>query len=178
MAATCAAFALAGCIDSAAPILTDSRPLLGPQLHVTFYTLRDGHINEDNEEAIFNWNGRLYAHAAGALSEMAGFSVHPFDGANFIVQTVPVDRARGSDYALMHPVALAKDAYFVVAIDETDADEATRKANCGETSKHACRVSTQEQLWALARATAAHPHPSGLFAVNFTAGPAVAPLKP
>jgi len=170
-AAAAACLALAGCVDSAAPILTDSRPLLGERLDLRLYTLRDGKISDDGEGAIFVWNGQAYANIVKSLSDVAYFSVHPFDDGNFIVQTYPLDHARGNEYALMRPTGLVKEAYVLAAIDEEDADTATRKANCDTSNTHACRVSTRDQLFALARATAAHPHPYGALVVNVGARP-------
>ena len=157
---------LGGCIDSKDPILTDSQPVFGERLQLSLYSLRDGKIRDDGEQAIFNWNGKLYHHTGGALDDMAGFSVHPFENGHYIIQTVPWDHARGNEYAVMHPVPLVKGAYFLVAIDEEDADAATRQANCLTASQYSCRVSKREQLFALARATAAKAHPSGGLAVQ------------
>ena len=161
-----ATFVLSGCIDSKEPILADSQPVLGERLQFSLYSLRDGKIHDDGEQAIFNWDGKLYHHTGGGLDDLTGFSVHPFENGHYIIQTFPWDHARGNEYAVMHPVPLAKDVYFIVAIDEEDADGATRQANCQASSQFSCRVSTREQLFALARATAAHPHPSGGLAVR------------
>jgi hypothetical protein len=158
---------LAGCIDSAAPILTDPQPILGERLDLQLYTLHDGKISADGEGAIFVWNGHAYANIIKSLSGVAYFSVHPFDDGNFIVQTYPLDRKRGSEYALMHKVPFMSDAYAIVAIDEEDADTAVRKANCEVTANYACRITTREQLLVLARATAAKPHSHGALAVHF-----------
>lgn len=160
-------FVLTGCIDSKDPILADSQPVLGDRLQFSLYSLRDGKLHDDGEKALFNWNGRLYHHTGGALDDLTGFSVHPFEDGHFIIQTFPWDHARGHEYALMHPVPLADGAYVVVAIDEADADAATRQENCQTSSQFSCRVSTREQLFALARATAVHPHASGGLAVRF-----------
>jgi hypothetical protein len=157
---------LAGCVDSAAPILTDSRPVLGERLQLKLYSLKDGRIADDGEAAVFNWDGQRYAHVSGALNDYAAFTVHPFENGLYIVQTIPVDRARSIEYALMRPIPLVQGAYVVVVIDEEDADAATRKANCAPSSQFACRVSTREQLFTLARATAAHPRNHAGLAIN------------
>ncbi len=68
------------------------------------YTLRDGFAQEP-EQAAFTWNGVLYEHAGGAMGEVSGFSVHPFEGGDFIIQEVPVKRPRGAEYALLHKIA-------------------------------------------------------------------------
>jgi hypothetical protein len=56
---------------------------------------------------------------------------------------------------------LVPGVYQVVPIDENDADDATRAANCARRSGSSCRVETREQLFALARATAAHRSDNG-----------------
>ena len=51
----------------------------------------------------------------------------------------------------------------MIAVDEADADEAARAANCKHPEGAACRVETREQLFAFARATAAkHGDEGGL----------------
>lgn len=156
-----AALALAGCIDSSGPILSDSQQAFGPKLRVQLYTLRDGHAQEP-EQALFTWNGALYEHAGGAMREVSAFSVHPFEGGDYIIQEVPVKRPRITEYALLHK--LADGVYLVQAIDEDDADEPTRAAFCGKgdaKDPSPCRIATREQLFAFARATAARRKPDG-----------------
>jgi len=162
LAACCAV--LAGCIQSSAPILSDAKPLLGPQLNLQLYSLRKG-LASDPEQAAYVWNGTHYARAAGT-SDLSDFTLHPFAGGDFIVQTVPSERSRRSEYALMHP--LADGVYYLVAIDETDADEATRTASCVQSSTFSCRIETSEQLFAFARATAAKHKDAGGLAIRFS----------
>lgn len=165
------AFALGGCIDSDAPILTESRPVVGERLQMMVYTLRDGGITADGEGALFTWDGTRYKHIAGALSDVGAFTVQPFEDSRFIVQTMPWDHARGHEYALMQAAPFMVGAYVLVPIDEEDADEATRKANCEISANHACRIKTAEQLFALARATAVKPHTMAVLATLRAAAP-------
>lgn len=157
VAALCA-FPLSGCIDSSDPVLTDSQPIFGPTLRLQLYTLHKGLASEP-EQATFTWNGKLYAHASGGLREISAFSVHPFEGGDYIVQDVPTNRPNINEYGLMRK--LAGGVYLVRAVDEDDADEATRTANCDHADKAACRVKTPEQLFAFVRATAAKRHDDG-----------------
>ncbi len=153
---------LAGCVDSAAPILSDGKPLLGERLNLQLYSLRDGFAVEP-EQASYVWNGTRYARTRGARS-MSDFTVHPFEGSDLIVQTVPSDRQGKLEYALLHP--LTDGVYYVVVIDEADADQATRKANCGQSSNYSCRVANREQLFAMTRATAARHKQDGGLAIR------------
>jgi hypothetical protein len=166
VAALCA-LSLTGCIDSSGPILTESQPLLGQRLNLQLYTLRDGHAYEP-ERTSFTWNGKLYAHASGSLRDVRAFSVHSFEGGDYIIQSVPDRHPDIREYALMRK--LAEGVYQVIAIDEADADEATRAANCKHPGGVACRIETREQLFAFARATAARRKTDGGLAIRLPDG--------
>jgi hypothetical protein len=154
VAALCA-LSLSGCIDSASPILTDSQQLFGQRARFQFFGMRKG-IAVDPEEATFAWNGTRYAHAGGGMKDVHAFSVHPFEAGDFIIQSMSANRASKVEYAVMHK--LMEGVYQVIVIDEADADEPTRKAYCskGENNDRSCRIETRDQLFAFARATAAH----------------------
>jgi hypothetical protein len=162
MAGLCA-LSLSACIDSSGPILSDSQPVLGPNLKLQLYTLRDGYAR-DPERARFTWNGKLYIHAGGSMRDVRGFSVHPLEGADYIVQSRPARHPEHVEYALMRK--LAEGVYQVIAIDEADADEATRAANCKHPGGVACRIETREALIAFARATAARRKTDGGLAIR------------
>jgi hypothetical protein len=157
------ALSLSACIDSTGPILPDSQPLLGQRLNLQLYSLRDGHAL-DPERTTFTWNGKLYVHASGSLRDVRGFSMHAMDGADYIVQSRPARHPEHVEYALMRK--LAEGVYQVIAIDEADADEAMRTANCKHPGGVACRIETREQLFALARATAARHKTDGGLAIR------------
>ncbi len=161
IAALCA-LSLSGCIDSSGPILADAQPLLGTKLNLQLYSLRDGHAY-DPERSRFIWNGKLYAHASGSLKDVRAFSVHPFEGNDYIAQSLPANHPEHVEYALMRK--LVGGVFQVIAIDEADADEATRAASCKHPKGVACRIETREQLFAFARATAAHHKIDGGLAI-------------
>ena len=125
--------------------------------------MRKGYA-EDPEQASFAWNGKLYAHTGGGMADVRGFSVHPFEGGTYIIQSVPVKRPQMAEYALMRP--LADGVYHVVVIDEADADAATRTAHCAKLPNVACRIATREALFAFARATAARRKRDGGLAIR------------
>jgi hypothetical protein len=156
------ALALAGCIESAKPILTDSQPLLGQHLRLQFYSLRKGHAY-DPEQAEYTWNGAHYAHAGGGMRDITAFSVHPFEGGDYIVQTAPSEPKRATEYALMH--VLADGVFQVLPVDEDDVDKAVRAANCSGGDKFTCRVATRDQLLIFTRATAARHKKDGGIAI-------------
>ncbi len=106
----------------------------------------------------------LYAHASGSLDDVRAFTVHPFEGSDYIVQSRPARHPEHVEYALMRK--LAEGVYQVIAIDEADADEATRAANCKHPGGVACRIETREQLFAFARATAARRKTDGGLAIR------------
>ncbi len=164
-AALCA-LSLAGCIDSADPILSDSQAVFGPQVKLQLYGLRKDYATEP-QQVKFKWNGALYVHAGGGLREVSAFSVQPFEGGDYIIQEVPAKKPRSTEYALLHKIA--EGTYLVIVIDEADADEPTRAAFCGKGTKadpSSCRITTREQLIAFARATAARRHMDGGLAIR------------
>lgn len=160
------ALSLAGCIDSSKPIVPDAQPIFGPKLRLQLFSLREG-LARDPERVTYAWNGTHYVRTGGGMRDVRAFSAVPFEGGDFIIQTVPVNRARGTEYAVLHKIA---DAVFqVVAIDEADADEPTRAA-CKQTDGAACRIDTRDQLFAFARATAARKKDSGGLAIRLEDG--------
>jgi hypothetical protein len=166
-AALCS-LALSGCIDSADPILSDAQPVLGPRLKLQLYSLRDGHAH-DPERARFVWNGNLYVRSGGGMKDVASFTLHPVEGGDTIVQSVSTQHPEHVEYALMHP--LAEGVYQVVTIDEDDADEPTRVAQCKHLGGAACRIETREQLFAFARATATKRKTDGGLAIRLDDAP-------
>ena len=162
LAAMLCAFALAGCIQSSAPILTEAKPLLGERLRVQLYSLRSGSA-VDPEQVTYVWNGTHYARTRGSRN-MNDFTVHAFEDRDLIVQTLPSGRQRTTEYALLH--SLMDGVYYVVVIDEDDADAATRSTNCVKAGDYACSVETREQLFAFARATAARKKTDGGLAIR------------
>ena len=165
------ALALAGCVDSSGPLLSDSQQAFGPRLRVQLYTLRGGQAH-DPERALFVWRDGRYVHAAGGLREVSAFSVHPFENGDTIIQEVPRNRPRITEYALLHKIA--DGVYQVLAIDESDADEPTRAAFCGKgdaKDPSPCRITTREQLIAFARATAARRKQDGGLAIILPSAP-------
>ena len=166
LAAVCT-LTLAGCIDSAAPIMTGAEPVLGPQLHLQFYGLHKG-IVDDPEQASYRWDGKQYAHVSGGMADVAAFSLHPLEGGTFIVQSVPVKKTGGIEYAVMRK--LTEGVFHVVPVDEDDADAATRAANC-KPAGHSCRIETRDQLFAFARATAAKQKADGGLAIRLSDTP-------
>jgi hypothetical protein len=168
--ATLCALALSGCIDSEGPILPDAKPVFGEKLKLQFFTLRKGFAQEP-EQATFVWNGALYAHVSGGMKDVSGFSLHPFEAGDYILQEAPVRHPRITEYALVHRIADA--VYQVIAIDEADADEATRTAHCGKGSKadpSPCRIATRDQLFDFARATAARRKDDGGLVIRLPDG--------
>jgi hypothetical protein len=164
------ALTLSGCIDSAGPILSDSQAIFGPRLKLQFFSLRQG-FGHDPVQATFTWNGSLYAHAGGGMTEVSAFSVHPFEAGDYIVEAVPAKRARITEYALLHKIA--NGVFQAIPIDEEDADEPTRAAYCGKGEPNdpsPCRIQTRDQLFAFARATAARRKDDGGLVIRLPDG--------
>jgi hypothetical protein len=160
-----AATALTGCIQSAAPILSGAKPDFGDSMRVHLYSLSDGAAHRP-EVVTFRWNGSRYVVPRWRLSNLAGFTMHELEGNDFIVQSFSTKGERPVEYALAHK--LADGTYLINAIDENDADEATRAAYCTKTKLSACQIETSEQLVAFARAAALKEHQRGGLAVVVT----------
>jgi hypothetical protein len=156
------AAALGGCIDSARPILSGAKPEFGPTLRLHAFGLRDGFAH-DPEQATYAWNGTHYAHAGGGMTDVAGFSLFPFERGDFVAQSVPRDRDGPVEYALVHK--LADGVFQVLPVDEDDADAATRTAHCRTTQQWSCRIETKDQLFALTHATAGRRGSTGGLAI-------------
>jgi hypothetical protein len=154
---------LTGCIDSKDPILTDAQPMLGKEVLLQLYGLRDGHA-VDPERTHFIWDGKRYVRAGGGLKDVASFTLHPFEGGDAVVQSISARHPEHVEYALMH--TLADGVYRVDVIDEDDADLATRDAQCKHPGGVACRIETREQLFTFARATAAKKKTNGGLAIR------------
>ncbi len=157
LAALCV-LSLAGCIDSAAPILKDSKALFGPTLKLQLYTLHNG-FAADPERVDYAWDGALYAPVPGGAKGYDAFSVHPFKAGTFIIQSRPAGNPRKTEYAVLRK--LTDGVFQVIPIDEADASKKTRAVYCGKANGAACRVETRGQLFAFARATAARPKDKG-----------------
>lgn len=156
------ALTLTACVDSSAPILSDGKPIFGQQVYVHLYSLHDGAAHRP-EVVTFRWNGARYVVPRWRLKDLSAFTFHDFEGSDAIVQSFNAKGERTIEYALARK--LADGVYLVIAIDEDDADEATRASSCTKAKSSPCRIETRDQLLAFARATAAKPHPGGGLAV-------------
>ena len=151
---------LAGCINSAKPLLTDAQPLLGERPRFEIYVLRDGAAREPNSEA-FAWRNGRYTPVRGTTSDIRDFTLHSFEGDDLIVQSLRPGHP--AEYGIARK--LADGTYLLFAVDENDAEAATRDRYCGKEPDAACRVATREAVLAFAHASAAKPHPTGGLAV-------------
>jgi hypothetical protein len=162
------ALALSGCIQSDGPILSDSDQIFGAKLRLQLYGLNKG-FARDPESVSFAWNGHHYARSGAGLRDVSGFTIHSFEGDDFIIQTVPSKAHEPTEFAIAH--RLADGVWQVVPIDEADADGPTRDAFCNgngskESTKSACVIETRQQLLAFARATAAQRKDDGGLAIR------------
>jgi hypothetical protein len=147
---------LAGCIDSKTPILSGAAPSLGDRPHLQFYALRDGAAHEPTTET-FAWRDSRYVPVRGTARDLGAFTLHDFEGSDLLVQSMRPGKP--VEYAIARK--LADGAYLLIAVDETDADDATRTRFCDTNAGTACRVTTRDAVLAFARASAAKPHSGG-----------------
>jgi hypothetical protein len=153
------------CVSSTEPILSDARPILGErgQLHV-FSPPKDG--VRDVSRYNFQWRRDRYVASSGRRGAPVEFTVHAYEGRDLVVQWKsdsawsPKQKQRGIrpvTYFLLRRIA--DGAFLMLPISENDADDATRKRFCIKSPETTCRISTPEQLFAFARATAEKEEP-------------------
>jgi hypothetical protein len=149
---------LAGCIDSAEPLLGDARPLLGERLNLELYAMRENAVY-DPATANFVWQNGRYTRTGGTDTSLHDFTVYPFHGLDLIAQEF--HQGAPVNYAIVR--RLAEGTYLVFVIDEDDASAATRGKFCRNKRISGCTVRTRQAVLAFARATAAkRPSVGGL----------------
>ena len=153
------ALALTGCISASGEILGDAKAILGDRIQVhALASPKDG--KRDYSTGIFEWSGSRYVRRSGDFTD---FTIHPYEGRDLIIQS---RTSRGSsliEFALARRIA--EGVYLIIPIQEEDADEPTRARFCTKTQGAPCRISTPEQLFVFARATAARDEDIGAVAV-------------
>ena len=153
------------CVSSTEPILSDARSILGDrgQLHI-FSAPKNG--ARDVLRYNFQWRRDRYVATTGPRAAPVEFTAHAFEGRDLVVQWKsasawsPKQKQRGMrpvTYFLLRRVA--EGAFLMLPISEDDADETVRKRFCIKSPETTCRVSTPEQLFAFARATAEKEEP-------------------
>jgi hypothetical protein len=159
--AVAALFALAGCISSTAPILTDAKPVLGERGQIHLYTLSNG-VARDPGMVTYQWNGSRYL-VRGKSIGFSDFTLHPYEGRDLVIQSTSQRAPHTVEYGLAR--RLADATYLLLPLDENDADTSTRETLCTKTQDASCRVATTEQIFAFARASADKPLEGGGLAV-------------
>ena len=157
VAAIFALLLLAGCVDSASPLLTGAQPMFGPTVRIHGYSFTERRASGP-EIGNFRWDGAQYRVVGRATFDVAAFTAVPLAGDDLIVQTRSSRRqVKAIEYALARK--LADGVYSLAVIDEADADEETRAKFCTKRAGSSCRLETSEAALAIARATAAKPDP-------------------
>jgi hypothetical protein len=154
-AAVAAALTLSACVESQVPLITDTQPLLGQQFEVHLYeTFVDGKAS-DFHTSTYYWKQGQYVRGSGLARDAKRFVAQALAANDFLLQSSD-DSAKLFNYWIGRKLAIG--VYLIFPLDETDADEATRKAACGKDQiEGICRVGSYDQLVTLARATAAKP---------------------
>jgi hypothetical protein len=162
-----ASLALAGCISSSGPILSDPKALLGERGQIHIFNARETGPGA-HSVATFRWNGSRYIMSGRSIG-VSDFTVHAWEGRDLIVQSRSSRAPHPTEYALARK--LADRVYMVQPISEDDADDAARQRFCTKSADASCRITTPEQLFVFARATAEKELESGGIAV-------IVPSKP
>jgi hypothetical protein len=155
------ALPLSGCISSPSPILSDANAILGEQGEIHFFSA-PGSGPREHSVMTFEWSGSRYVFS-GRSGSVSDFTAHPFEGRDLILQSTAARTPRLTEYAIARK--LADGVYMVIPISEDDIDDATRDRFCVKTQDASCRITTPEQLFVFAKATAAKDEEGGGIAV-------------
>lgn len=153
--AVLAAIPLTACVESQAPLIESAQPLLGQQFEVHLYEEFVDNKASAVHASVYQWNDGQYVRANGLARDAKRFVAKPLAGNDFLIQSTDDSRK-----VFLYWVGrkLSPGVYLIFAIDEMDADEATRNAICGRDHPDGiCSVKNLDQLITLARATAAKP---------------------
>src|SRR5262245_17195553 len=153
-AAALAALFLSACVQSQTPLITDAQPLLGQQFEVHLYEEFVDNEASGVHASTYQWKDGQYVRAGGLAQDAKRFVAVPLDGSDFVIQSGD-ESGKVFVYWIGH--RLTPGVYQIFGVNEMDADEATRKAICGDRSADICWVTSRDQLLTLARATAAKP---------------------
>jgi hypothetical protein len=153
------AFTLTGCITATGPILGDAKAILGERIQVHAFTPTQNGTRE-HSTGTFEWSGSRYISRSRDFTD---FTIHPYEGRDLIIQS---QTSRGST-TLHFGLArrIAEGVYLIIPIQEENADEPARERFCTKTQGADCRISTPEQLFVFARATAARDEDNGAVVV-------------
>jgi hypothetical protein len=141
-------------VESQLPLITDAKPLLGQHFVVNLYEdfvdNKAGYVHS----SVYMWKDGQYVRAYGKAGDAKRFVAAPLSDNDFVIQSSDDPNQR---YLYWIGRRLTPGVYAIVGIEELDADEATRKAICGDRADGICSVTTRDQLLTLARATADKP---------------------
>jgi hypothetical protein len=159
LAAAALCLAVAGCVSSSEPILGEAKAILGErfQLHV-FAPPKEG--ARTAARYAFQWNGSQYVAGRPGAAGGHEFTVHPFEGRDLVVQWKGADPWSLARKLAMRQVhyylarKIAEGGYLLLPITDEAVDEGTRNRFCTKSPETVCRISTPEQLFVFARATA------------------------
>jgi hypothetical protein len=168
--AALASLALAGCISSTAPVLSDAKPVLGERGVIHVFTVSQGAAHDPGLLS-FQWSGSRYL-IRGKSIGYSDFTAYPYEGRDWIVQGTTQRPSSQTSSRVEYGLArrLADGTYLLIPIDEEDADQSAREKFCTKTQDASCRIATPEQLFVFARASADKPAEGGALAVVVPAG--------
>ncbi len=162
-----AALTLSACVESQTPLITDAKPLLGMHFIVNLYEDFADNKAGNVHSSVYQWKNGQYIRAYGQARDAKRFVAEPLSDSDFVIQSSDEQNKR---YVYWIGRRLTPGIYSIVGIEELDANDATRKAVCGDRADGICEVTTRDQLLTLARATAAKPLRNPAIAVVLNAG--------
>ena len=104
---------LAGCVDSAAPLLTGAQPMFGPTVRIHGYSLSEGRANGP-DVGNFRWDGAQYRVVGRPTFEVAAFTAVPLGDNDLIIQS---RSSRPQVKAIEYALAPSNQAILLAYLD-------------------------------------------------------------
>ena len=148
MLALLAACLLGACVQSKAPLLTGTKPVLGQDFQLNlFEDFTEGKATSV-KTSVFRWNGSRYAYVSGNSSDVKSIVAEPLDADTFLIEA-----SDDKVYAYLLGRKLTDGTYRISPVDEKYLDKATQTRSCVTQTSEACTVATRAQLDTFVRAS-------------------------
>jgi hypothetical protein len=143
-----AAGMLGACVQSKAPMLTGTKPVLGQDFQLNLFEDFTDDKAVSTKISVFHWDGSRYAYVSGDSSDVKSFVAEPLDADTFLIEV-----SNASVYAYLLGRRLTEGTFRISPVDEKYLDQATQARICMEQDSHTCTVATRAQLDTFVRAS-------------------------
>jgi hypothetical protein len=148
-----AACLLAACVQSKAPLLTGTKPVLGEEFQLNLFEDFTEGKALSAKISVFRWNGARYAGAryayvSGNSSDVKSLVAEPLDADTFLIEA-----SDDKVYAYLLGRKLTEGTYRISPVDEKNLDKAAQTRICVAQNSETCTVATRPQLDTFVRAS-------------------------